>query len=59
MTDYDRKVLGEIAEPGSQEGLSWGAAMSVALEFLQGRGYVTKGTQPQITEAGRDALKDS
>jgi hypothetical protein len=57
VTDYDRKVLGEIAEPGSQEGLTWGAAMSVSLEYLQGRGYMTKGMQPEITEAGREALK--
>ena len=57
MTDYDKKVLAEIANPGSQEGLHWGAAMSVALEFLQGRGYVTKGSEPQVTEAGRAALE--
>ena len=57
MTPYKRKVLREIAEPGSVEGLSWGAAMSVVLEWLQGQGYVTRGSHPQITDKGREALK--
>jgi hypothetical protein len=57
MTEYDRRVLAEIAEPGSQEGLAWGAAMSVSLEYLRGKGYVTRSTTPQITGAGREALK--
>ena len=56
MTPYEREVLKEIAEPGSVEGLSWGAAMSVVLEWLQGQGYVTRGSHPQITDKGREAL---
>ena len=56
MTPYERDVLREIAAPGSVEGLSWGAAMSVALECLQARGYVTRGSHPQITDKGREAL---
>ena len=57
MTPYERDVLKEIAEPGSVEGLSWGAAMSVALECLQARGYVTRGAYVQITDKGREALE--
>jgi hypothetical protein len=57
MTPYKRNVLREIAEPGSVEGLRWGAAMSVVLEWLQGQGYVTRGARPQITGKGREALK--
>ena len=57
MTPYERDVLEEIADPGSVKGLSWGAAMSVALECLQARGYVTRGSRPQITDKGREALE--
>jgi hypothetical protein len=58
LTPYKRNVLREIAEPRSVEGLSWGAAMSVVLEWLQGQGYVTRGSRPQITDKGREALKE-
>jgi hypothetical protein len=57
MAPYEREVLKEIAEPGSVEGLSWGAAMGEALEWLQGQGYATRGSRPQITGKGREALK--
>ena len=57
MTPYERDVLEEIAKPGSVKGLSWGAAMSVVLEWLQGQGYVTRGGHPKITDKGREALK--
>ncbi len=58
MTDYQRKVLADIAEPGSQPGLSWGAAMGAALEYLRGNGYITRGSDPRITDKGRDALAE-
>lgn len=56
MAKFDLKILGEIAKPGSLLGLSWGAAMSASLGFLQGNGYVTRGTKPQITKKGQLAL---
>lgn len=59
MTNFERKVLKEIAHPGSEEELIWGAAMSEALGYLQGSGYVTRGSAPQITEAGRMALTET
>ena len=59
MTDHERKVLAEIAEPGSQKDLSWGAAMGAALEFLRASGYVTTGPTPRITAKGREALNVS
>jgi hypothetical protein len=57
MTPYERNVLREIAEPGSGKDLRWGAAMGETLEWLQGQGYVTRGSRPQITGKGREALK--
>ena len=57
MTPYERDVLEEIAEPGSVKGLRAGAAIMVALECLQARGYVTRGPQPQITDKGQEALE--
>jgi hypothetical protein len=56
MTPYERDVLEEIAEPGSVKGLRAGAAIRVALECLQARGYVTRGPYPKITDKGREAL---
>ena len=57
MTPYERDVLEEIAEPGSVKGLRSGAAIMVALECLQARGYVTRGAHPRITDKGREALE--
>lgn len=57
MTPYERDVLEEIAEPGSVKGLRSGAAIMVALECLQARGYVTRGGHPKITDKGREALE--
>ena len=57
MLPFDREVLKEIAEPGSGKDLRWGASMSEALEWLQGQGYATRGSRPQITDKGREALK--
>jgi len=36
--------------------MPWGAAMSVALEYLAGRGFCSRGPNYQITEAGRLVL---
>jgi hypothetical protein len=59
MTPYERKVLEIIAGPAAHDVLSeWGAAMSVALEWLQGKGYVSRGPRPCITAAGRAALEE-
>jgi hypothetical protein len=58
LTTFDREILREIAEPGSVGGLSWGAAMGVSLEWLQGQGYVTRGPFPQVTDKGREALAE-
>lgn len=57
MTPYERDVLEEIAEPGSVKGLRSGAAIMVALECLQARGYVTRGPHPRITDKGKQALE--
>jgi len=59
MTEYERQVLAEISAPGSQSGLSWGGAMSAALSFLQGSGYVTRGPHPRITYEGAVALQQA
>lgn len=58
LTQYEREVLKEIADPGTIEGLHWGAAMGMALEYLRGEGYVAmwKGTA-KITSKGREALE--
>ena len=58
LTTFDREILREIAEPGSVGGLSWGAAMGVSLEWLQGQGYVTRGPFAQVTDKGREALAE-
>jgi len=57
MTKYERDILQEIANPGSVPGLMWGAAMSAALGFLQGAGYVTRGSDPRLTNKGERALE--
>jgi len=59
MIPYETRILREIAVPDSQEGLRWGAAMSEALSYLQGNGYVTRGTRPQVTEKGRAWLSEN
>jgi hypothetical protein len=58
LTTFDREILREIADPGSVGGLSWGAAMGVSLEWLQGQGYVTRGPFAQVTDKGREALAE-
>jgi hypothetical protein len=51
------KVLREIADPGSQN-LSWGAGMSLAFDWLRGHGYVRGTTNAQLTEKGREKLRE-
>jgi len=57
MTQYERDILQEIDKPGSVQGLMWGAAMSVALGHLQRSGYLTRGSEPRLTDKGRAALE--
>ena len=58
LTDYDISVLRCIAGE-DVPGLKWGAAMSVALETLQGSGYATRGAgRVQLTEKGRALVDD-
>lgn len=58
MTEYERKVLREAAgDP--QPDLHWGAAMSVAIEYLSESGYLTEGPDYRITPQGRAALEDT
>lgn len=56
LTQYEIDVL-RMMDGGPD--LPWGAAMSVALEFLSGRGLCTRGPSYQITEAGRRALSEN
>ena len=55
MTSYERDILRHLSGE-DVPGLAWGAAMSVAVEWLQGMGYVTRGSKVTITDAGRAAL---
>lgn len=60
MTDFDRKVLAEIANPGSQKDpVEWGAGKGDALTYLRACGYVTRGPNVNITDKGRKALEES
>lgn len=60
LCDYERRFL-NLLNGGDADGLTdpldWGAALSEALEYLKGRGFVSdaSGTY-QITPAGRAAL---
>lgn len=57
MTQYERDILREIEKPGSVPNIMWGAAMSAALGFLQGSGYLTRGPEPRLTDKGKAALE--
>lgn len=56
-TDFELKVLLELSgEP--QVGMMWGAAMTIALEWLKGNGYVSfHGHSYDLTRKGRDFLE--
>jgi hypothetical protein len=58
MTPFDRDILRHL-NGEEMPGLSWGAAMGAAVEWLQGMGYATRGGNVQITDAGREALTKS
>lgn len=51
-TEFEIDILRECA--GEKLASSWGAAVGVALEALEGFGYVRRGI---ITEKGRDFLR--
>lgn len=56
LCEFDIDFLREMN--GEDRGLAWGAAMSVSLEFLYNRGYVTRiqkmsGLKYELTEAGK------
>lgn len=55
LDQYDIDIL-RMLDGQDVPGLRWGAAMSVAVESLVGRGLVTRGPTHTITEAGRAAL---
>lgn len=55
MTDFERDILRSL-NGEDVPGLSWGAAMGVAVGWLQGAGYATRGPDVKITDAGRVAL---
>lgn len=65
MSDMNRlepteeALLREAADPDADTDLApgWGAAISVALEFLQGSGYLTRSTDAKPTEKGWAYLK--
>ncbi len=57
MTAFDLYVLREIATPGSQPDLRWGAAMSEALGYLRGRQYITGYNPTVLTAKGRRYLE--
>jgi len=55
-TDYEIKILRHLN--GEQfDDLSWGGAMGACVEFLQGSGYATRGSNVKITDKGKDLLE--
>ena len=56
MTDYERDIMRHL-NGEDVPGLSWGAAMGEALEFLRGDGYVRqRAGRYELTDEGRRAL---
>lgn len=53
LTEYETKLLRHVATGENDPDLRWGAAMSVAMEHLQGCGLLTRGRDVQATPAGR------
>lgn len=58
MTCHELTALKEIARPGSQGGIHWGAAMLSAFEFLRTSGYITNGAPPELTDKGKAMFHD-
>lgn len=60
LGEFDREVLRSL-NGEDVPGLAWGAAMSVAIEYLHGKGLVTRrmktsGLTYEISDKGRAAL---
>lgn len=58
LEDIDEKVLEEVDSPGSVPDLVWGAAVSISVEFLQARGFLTRSPSPALTSTGRMKLAE-
>lgn len=56
MFETEVKVLRTLGGDDQLDG--WGAAVSAALEFLQGSGFATRGSDPKPTEKGWAKLKE-
>ena len=56
LGEYEVKVLRELN--GEKMGLSWGAAMGAAIEFLREDGYASGYSQIGITQKGKDYLRN-
>lgn len=61
MNEFERDVLRVIAGE-DVPGMMWGAAMSEAVEYLQGRGFCRRVLKDdtityEITDRGREALR--
>lgn len=54
LSDYEIDIL--RTANGEERGLSWGAAMGAAMEFLGYDGLMTR--TGKITQKGRDFLKE-
>lgn len=57
LTSHEIELLQVMA--GEREPSGWGAWVSVCLEALVGGGYITRGPNHQITDAGRAVLDDA
>lgn len=60
MIDFEKEILRHL-NGEDVPGLSWGAAMSEAIEYLSGNGYVTPRRGPlginyKITDKGLEAI---
>ena len=56
MTDFERKILRHL-NGEDVPGLTWGAAMGVAIEWLEDNGYIRNNSGDyEITDTGRAAL---
>ena len=58
LSDYELKVLKEC-NGEVQDGIIWGAAMSITIEFLQRLGFITIGSPTIITDKGKEYLKSN
>ena len=61
ITEHEKLILRHL-NGEDVEGLVWGAAMTVSIEFLEGAGLVRKarterGISYEITDAGMEAIK--